>query len=81
LEGRPTTEPDIVEMALATLDDADIDLLQEFSSLRESGFKEEQIAEMMADRYHKALKAVAHFQKAYQKITDALWQEKDGHGL
>lgn len=36
LEERPTTEPDIVESVLAALTDADIELLQEFSILRES---------------------------------------------
>jgi len=69
LEGRPRTEPDIVEMVLSTLEDADLDLLQEFSSLRESGFDEQQIATMMADRYHLAQNAVKHFQSEYVRIA------------
>ena len=67
LEERPSTEPDIVEIVLAALDDADLELLQEFSSLRESGFDEEQTAIMIGDRYQEAQNAVLHFQEEYQK--------------
>lgn len=42
LEGRPTTEPDIVELVLMALYDNDLMLLQELASLREAGFDEEQ---------------------------------------
>jgi hypothetical protein len=51
LEPRPTTEPDIVSLVLTTLRDSDIELLQELSSLQESGFDDEQTASMMADRH------------------------------
>jgi hypothetical protein len=71
LEERPTTEPDIVEMVLAASEDDDLLLLQELSSLRESGFDEEQTASMMGDRYHEALNALVHFQEAYRVIIDA----------
>lgn len=81
LEGRPTTEPDIVELVLKTLVYEDLELLQEFSSLRESGFDEAQIAIMMADRYKQAQKAVKHFEKTYQQIADALRQENGVYGL
>jgi len=81
LEGRPTTEPDIVSLVLTTLKDSDLDLLQELASLREAGFDEEQTASMMADRHEKALKAVEHFQEAYQEVVDALKKEKGAHGL
>lgn len=69
LEGRPSTEPDIVEMVLATLDDADLDLLQEVSCLREAGFDEQQIATMMDDRYQEAQMAMVRFQKEYARIV------------
>ena len=69
LEGRPTTEPDIVEMVLTTLEDADLDLLQEVSCLREAGFDEQQIATMMEDRWPQYLKAAARFQSEYARIT------------
>lgn len=72
LEGRPTTEPDIVNLTLATLRDTDLELLQELASLREAGFDEEQTALMMADRHKKAQEAVAHFQKAYQEVVDLI---------
>jgi hypothetical protein len=75
LEEHPTTEPDLVEMVLAALKDADLELLQELSSLRESGFNEEQTASMMGDRYQKAQEAVVHFQEAYRVMIDA---SKDG---
>lgn len=69
LEGRPSTEPDIAEMVLATLDDADLDLLQEGSYLREAGFDEKQIAAMMADRWSQYLEAAARFQAEFARIV------------
>ena len=78
LEVRPTTEPDIVEFVLPTVTDEDLELLQELSILRESGFDEEQIAEMMKDRYQDAQEAIAHFQDEYQV---ALRKESRAYGL
>ncbi len=72
LEGRPTTEPDIVSLVLTSLSDSDIDLLQELACLRESGFDEEHAASMMADRHEKALKAVATFQDRYAAILEQM---------
>ena len=80
LEGRPTTEPDIVSLVLTTLEDTDLELLEELACLRESGFDEGQTEQMMADRHEKALKAVEHFQEAYQEVADALKKEKSAHG-
>jgi hypothetical protein len=71
LEERPTTEPDLVELMLAALEDDDWELLQELSILRESGFNEKQTASMMGDRYQEAKEAVLHFQKAYRVMIDA----------
>jgi hypothetical protein len=51
-------------MVLATLNDVDPELLQELSSLKESGFDERQTAQMMGHRYKQAQKAVGHFQNA-----------------
>ena len=76
LEVRPTTEPDIVEMVLPILKDTDLELLPEFSSLHESGFDEEQIAEMMKDRYHVAKKAVERFQAKYAEIAATIHEHK-----
>jgi hypothetical protein len=70
LEEHPTTEPDLVEMVLASLEDADLLLLQELSILRESGFNEEQTASMMGDRYQEAQKAIMYFQEAYRVMID-----------
>jgi hypothetical protein len=81
LEERPTAEPDIVEMVLAALEDADLELLQEISILRESGFNEEQIASMMGDRYQEAQETVVQFQKVYQGKLDVLRQRERDHGL
>jgi predicted nucleic acid-binding Zn-ribbon protein len=72
LEERPTTEPDLVETVLAALEDADLELLQELSSLRESGFNEEQTVSMMGDRYHKAQEALTRCKENYQKVLDTL---------
>ena len=69
LEGRPTTEPDIVEMVLTTLKDADLDLLQEVSCLREAGFDEQQTAAMMGDHWSQYLEAATRFQAEYARIT------------
>jgi hypothetical protein len=68
LEDRPTAEPDIAELVLASLEDADLLLLQELSILRESGFNEEQTAQMMGDRYQLAHRAIRHFQEVYQEV-------------
>jgi hypothetical protein len=38
LEECSTTEPDMVEIVLAALEDVDLELLQELSMLYESGF-------------------------------------------
>jgi hypothetical protein len=72
LEPRPTTEPDIVSLVLTTLRDSDIELLQELSSLQESGFDDEQTASMMADRHGMAQKAVETFQVRYQAIQEQM---------
>jgi hypothetical protein len=68
LEDRPTAEPDIAELMLASLEDADLLLLQELSMLHKSGFNEEQIASMMGDRYKLARKAIEHFQEVYHVL-------------
>jgi hypothetical protein len=81
LEHRPTAEPDIVEMVLASVEDIDLYLLQEISSLRESGFDEEQTASMMGDRYHKAQEALTRCKESYQVVLDALRQQERDHGL
>jgi len=69
LEGRPTTEPDIVEMVLTALEDADLDLLQEASCLREAGFDEQQTVAMMGYRWSQYLQAAARFQAEYVRIV------------
>jgi hypothetical protein len=71
LEQRPTTEPDIVELVLAALNDADLELLHEHTTLREAGFTEEQTASMMGERYKELQKAVTHFQECYQEAQSA----------
>ena len=70
-----------MELALATLKDADLELLQELSSLHESGFDEKQITEMMGERYQKAQEAIAHFNDRYQELLKALRQREGVHGL
>jgi hypothetical protein len=81
LEERPTTEPDLVEMVLAALEDDDLELLHELSMLREPGFNEEQIASMMGDRYQEAQEALTHCKESYQVVLDALRQQERDHGL
>lgn len=82
LEDRPSTEPDIVELVLASLSDIDLELLHEHATLRETGFDEDQIAVMMADRYKQFQKAVTHFQEGYETVLDAFKQKGNGaHGL
>jgi len=80
LEQRPTTEPDIVSMVLTTLNDVDLELLQEQAALREAGFTEEQTASMMGERYKRGQKAVAHFQEAYQLAEEATQASRGIYG-
>ena len=61
-------EPDLIELAIAKLSDKDLELLHEHTALRESGFDEEQNAQMMGDRYADAQEAAAHFQKNMQYL-------------
>ena len=72
LEVRPTTEPDIVEMVLTTLVDADLDLLQEVSCLRDAGFDEQRTATMMGDRWPQYLEAAARFQLEYASVSSII---------
>jgi hypothetical protein len=55
-------------MVLAALEDADLLLLHEVSILHESGFNEEQIAQMMGDCYQLSLKAIENFQETYKEV-------------
>lgn len=80
LEERPTTEPDIVSMVLTTLNDVDLELLQEQAALREAGFDEEQTASMMGERYKRGQKAVANFQEAYQLAEEATQASRGIYG-
>ena len=64
LEERPTTEPDIVEMALAASSDQDLELLHEHAILHEAGFDQEQISRMMADRWSLFQQAIERFKQA-----------------
>ena len=70
LELRPTNEPDLVEKALAVLEDKDLELLQEHAVLRESGFDEEQAAQMMGERWLAYEVAATNFREGYQKTLD-----------
>jgi len=70
LELRPATEPDLVEKALAALEDKDLELLQEHAILRESGFNEEQAAQMMGERWLAYEVAATNFREGYQKTLD-----------
>jgi len=71
LEVRPRKEPDIVEIVLTTLSDADLELLQEHAVHRESGFNEEQAASIMGERWATYEVAAVHFQEGYQQAIDA----------
>ncbi|MFZ3147782.1 MAG: hypothetical protein WA137_01930 [Methanothrix sp.] len=81
LESRPTTEPDLVSMVLTTLNDADLELLQEQAALREAGFDEEQTASMMGERYKRAQEAVTNFHKGYQEAEKAAQASRGIYGL
>jgi DNA-binding transcriptional MerR regulator len=68
LEGRrQPSEPDLIELTLARLSDRDLELLHELNLLRESGFDDAQIEEMLGKRYPAAQKAIDHFHKQYEK--------------
>ncbi len=69
LEEQPTTEPDIVESVLADLSGCRSGTFAGVFDSTESGFDEEQIAEMMKDRYRRAKKAVECFQAKYAEIA------------
>jgi hypothetical protein len=76
LEERPSTELDLVEIALADLSDADLELLHENAVLRESGFNNEQTASMMGERWRRYQEATAHFQESYQQAIDAFREQE-----
>jgi hypothetical protein len=67
LEERPSTEPDLVEIVLATLDDADLEVLQEASELNAAGYNAAEISSMMGERWLAYEVAAAHFREVYQK--------------
>lgn len=71
LEGR-SSEPDLVEMVLATLGDEDLEVLQEASELNAAGYTAKEISSMMGERWLTYEVAAAHFQEGYQKAVDAL---------
>ena len=70
LEIVPDPQPDIIGAVLSSLSDAQIDLLQEMSSLREAGFDSDTVAVFMADRHAKAMQAVEVFQERYATIQE-----------
>lgn len=72
LEDRPTTEPDLVEMVLAALEDEDLEVLLEASELNAAGYTAEEISSMMGERWLTYEVAAVHFQEGYQKAVDAL---------
>jgi DNA-binding transcriptional MerR regulator len=61
-----------VGAVLSSLSDAQIDLLQEMSSLREAGFDPDTVAVFMADRHAKAMQAVEAFQERYATIQEQM---------
>ena len=69
LEERPSTEPDLVEIALAALSDSDLELLHEHAVLRESGFNNEQTASMMGERWQLYLQAKDKLLEEYSRLT------------
>jgi hypothetical protein len=71
LEKRPSTEPAIIEIVLATLDDADLEVLQEASELNAAGYNAAEISSMMGERWPAYEVAAAHFKEGYQRAIDA----------
>ena len=76
LEPVPDPLPDIVGAVLSSLSDAQIDFLQEMSSLREAGFDSDTVAMFMTDRYAMAMQAVEVFRERYATIQDQLTKSK-----
>jgi DNA-binding transcriptional MerR regulator len=69
-------EDRLIELALSKCSDHDLDILYELSKLREAGFSEEQISEMMASRQDDIDKTLSNYQKHYESAYVALRQQK-----
>jgi hypothetical protein len=68
-------------LVLAALADDDLELLQELSILRESGFDEGQTASMMGDRYKQAQGALTALQRELSRDIGRPKQGERDHGL
>lgn len=69
LEKRMSDGPDIVGMALSTVSDEDLDVLQQASELNECGYTKAEIAVMMGERWPLYQEAAARFQEAAARIV------------
>ena len=63
------TRPDKMVQALDCCTDEELDVLEEFVALRESGFADEEICEMMAEeKYQILVQANSHLHKRYEEL-------------
>jgi len=70
-EIRPDISDRLVDAVLHELSDFDLDALQEFSILRESGYTDEQAKNELTrlGRYESYIEAKARFDEKYQKLA------------
>ena len=71
---RPSTKPDLVEIVLAALKDADLEVLQEASEL--NAYNAEEISSMMGERWPRYQEAVTHFHECYAQLAKASESER-----
>ena len=67
---KPTTDIDLLEIAINRLNDNELGLIEEYRSLCKAGFAVEQVREMMGDEsYEMAIDAIHKVDQELQRLT------------